>query len=103
MGTSPSDVELLKAEMVEHGYTDLVVLPTGELAGLLKFMFTYGVMTGLHPMGYRTRYCFEHHDDALAALQAWDGEGDPGGPWIKRKGDVEYLNPAIRDLHFPGP
>jgi hypothetical protein len=96
-------MEQLKAEMTEHGYTDLVELHNGELAGVLKFMFTYGVMVGLYPLGYRTRYCFEHYEDALSALQAWDGVDDPGGPWIKRKGDVEYLNPAIRDLHFPSP
>lgn len=82
-----------------YGYSELRQLATGEIAGLRQFLFTSGVVVGLDAAGYRTRYCFERHADALAALQAWDGHGDPGGPWIKRKGrDAEYLNPSIGKL-----
>lgn len=91
--------EALLTLLAGFGYSDLRVLPTGEVAGLRGFLFTSGLVVGLDRAGYRTRYCFEHREDALAALAGWDGQGDPGGPWIKRKGrDAEYLNPAIGEL-----
>lgn len=35
--------------------------------------------------GRGCRYCYENYRDAQNALMAWDGEGDPPGPWIKEK------------------
>lgn len=91
--------EALFKLLAGYGYSELRVLPTGEVAGLRNFLFTFGLVVGLDRAGYRTRYCFEHRADALSALEGWDGQGDPAGPWIKRKGrDAEYLNPAIGEL-----
>ena len=67
------------------GYTDLRLI-SGKMCGLYRFMFTTGLMVGLDAAGYERRYCFESREDALAALEAWDGEGHPSGPWIKLKG-----------------
>jgi hypothetical protein len=67
-------------------YTAVRELPTGELAGLSKMAYTTGLVVGLDDAGYRGRYCYERACDAQDALDAWTGEGDPSGPWIKFKG-----------------
>lgn len=85
--------------LTESGYTDLRRLPTGELAGVMRYLFTGGVVVGLTAGGYRTRYCYPTLEEAQQALAAWDGHGDPAGGWIKRKGDREYLNPKIGNLN----
>lgn len=81
--------------LTECGYTDLRQLPTGELAGVMRYLFTGGLVVGLTAGSYRTRYCYPTLEEAKQALALWDGQGDPEGGWIKRKGDAEYLNPAF--------
>ncbi len=85
----------------ENGYTHLRRLSTGEVAGVAQMAFTGGLFVGLTTMSYRTRYCYETLEQAIDALACWDGRNDPSGPWIKRKGDKEYLNPDLADEH-PG-
>ena len=54
------------------------------------------MLVGIDAIGYSLRYCYERAGEAEAALAAWDGQGHPGGPWIKCKGaGVELLNPAL--------
>lgn len=77
------------------GYERVRVLPNGETAGLLRMIFTVGLVVGLDEFGYRTRFCYPDFNDAAAALESWDGIGDPPGPWIKEKGrGAERLNPS---------
>jgi len=77
----------------EHGY----LLPhekNGVWVAVYPFLFTTGIVTHLTKDGYSTRYCYEHFEDACRSLIEWNGEGDPPGPWIKRKGiGGDYLNP----------
>lgn len=88
---------LLRQVLEAQGYRELRWLGSGELAGLYRFNFTWGLVVGLDPIGYRLRYCFEHLADARAALRTWNGLGHPTGPWIKCKGaGVDLLNPALR-------
>lgn len=91
--------EALTPELQLFGYTDLRQID-GKQCGLLGFMFTTGLMVGLDSEGYERRYCYEHQEDALAALAVWDGTGHPSGPWIKLKGmlggeRVDLLNPEL--------
>ena len=76
-------------------YHDLRAI--GEVTcGIRRFNYTTAIVVGLGEAGYERRYCYEHKDDAQAALRAWDGEGHPSGPWIKCKGaDIDLLNPAF--------
>jgi hypothetical protein len=90
-----SDDELLEV-LKNEGYRDVRRLPNGELAGLLRFLWTTGLCVGLDRSGYRTRFCYEGWNDALQALDAWDGEGFPPGWWIKEKPE-NISNPA-RDM-----
>lgn len=77
-----------------EGYQFLKVIATGELAGLLPFFFTVGLVVGIDKYGYRTRFCFKTAKEALASLVMWDGLGDPPGHWIKEKA-------RGRDRHNP--
>jgi len=87
------------ARFVAEGYFGLRLLPTGELAGLYRFIFTTGLCVGLQTDGpeftiYRCRYCYQSEGEALAALVSWDGRDDPPGPWIKQKGlGIDRSNP----------
>lgn len=86
----------LLAALEAGGYDDLRTI--GEvICGIRGFNYTTAIVVGLYEAGYERRYCFEHKEDAQAALRAWDGEGHPGGPWIKCKGaGIDLLNPAFR-------
>lgn len=86
----------LRQRLVGDGYSELRVLPSGPIAGLLRYVFTWGLVVGLARDGYQRRYCYEHRADALADLLAWDGKDHPSGPWIKCKGSgIDLLNPKL--------
>ena len=88
----------------EEGYSGIRML-NGEggaggwnsvLCGLTDFAFTAGLVVGLHLHGYQRRYCYEKMSDAAQALDKWDGNGHPDGPWIKCKGvGIDLLNPSL--------
>ena len=85
----------IESALVRNGYHPIRKLPTGDWAGVLDMMFTYGLMVGCDTSGFRTRFCYEHRADASKALMDWNGEGDPPGLWIKEKGrGGDRLNPA---------
>ena len=84
----------IEDDMTEIGYSPVKQLTTGELAGVSDYMFTAGLVVGLDATGWRTRYCYATRPLAESALAAWDGNGDPPGPWIKQKPE---------DRHGPGP
>jgi hypothetical protein len=89
------------AFLAANGYTDIREIPGQGLCGLQKFVFTWGLVVDLSEESYGLRYCFETEAAARAALLAWDGQGHPGGPWIKCKGaGVDLLNPSLCDLDF---
>lgn len=89
-----SRTELLSA-LEASGYDELRTI--GEvICGLRRFNYTTAIVVDLDEGGYERRYCYEHKEDAQAALREWDGEGHPGGPWIKCKGaGIDLLNPAF--------
>jgi hypothetical protein len=62
------------------------------MAGILRQILTWGIAVGVDLDLYTTRYCYEHEEDARAALRDWTGVGDPPGPWIKQKPE-NRLNP----------
>ena len=81
--------------MLRNGYTHLRTR-TGNVCGLHVYLMTVGLVVGLDECTYERRYCFEHAEDAMLALERWSGRGHPGGPWIKCKSaGVELLNPAL--------
>jgi hypothetical protein len=84
---------LLIEQAVGLGYSPARRLPNGEMAGVTPMLTTFALFVGLTARGWRTSYYYEHKADAEAALAAWDGAGDPPGPWIKQKPE-ERLGPG---------
>lgn len=81
------------------GYGQCKRLANGQIAGIAAFMFTYGLVVNIDPIGYGHRYCYSSEQDAVQALEEWNGEGHPPGPWIKRKGLApELSNPAFKGI-----
>jgi len=79
-------------EVPEHWRSEFRVVrrvPGRGLCGIQRFIFTCGLLTDLKfyemENDYTARYCYPNEREALRALQAWDGTGDPPGPWIKEK------------------
>ena len=61
-------------------------LDSGVWIGVRKMLVTWALIVGIDAQGnYRSRYCYEQYHDAVEALQTWDGDGDPPGPWLKQK------------------
>ncbi len=75
-----------ESTLIALGYDSPRLLPSGEWAALLDFLFTTAVVVGIGELGYRTRFCYPSRKDAATALETWDGAEDPPGPWIKEKG-----------------
>lgn len=67
------------------GYLACRELPTGEVVAIMPMLFTAGLFCGVAENSYSRRYCYENLAEARAAMLAWDGNGDPPGPWIKEK------------------
>lgn len=89
-----SDGEMVREALRSfHGYAPFKMLDTREWAGVMNMVYTCGLFVGIKEFGYRTRYCYETRREAEAALEAWNGDGDPPGMWIKQKPE-DRLNPA---------
>lgn len=72
---SLSDIEAL-------GYTNAKVLNDGRIGCIAKFMFTCAIVTvtpATAHICYDDRWCYHSHDAATAALEKWDGTGEPDG------------------------
>lgn len=78
-----------------HGYFHLREIPYRGICGLSYMAFTVGLFYGLDRTGYKGRYCFDNLREAMDAIDAWKGPGDPPGEWIKHKGHREYRNERV--------
>ena len=52
---------------------------SGRQAGVVPFLFTWAIVADFNSEGYGQRWCYETLQDALGALDDWDGEGEPQG------------------------
>lgn len=89
----------LKEFLENEGYCHLTEINGRGVCGVMRFMFTYGLVYGLDESGYKGRYCFDNAIEAAVSLAVWSGSGDPSGKWIKHKGDTEYSNPNLISDH----
>jgi hypothetical protein len=85
----------------DEGYKDIKLLSPTKWAAINQFMFTHAIIVGT--VGNRTEYddrwCYHDYKSAKAALDAWDGTGEPQGwhrhpPTGRRReaGMEEYIN-----------
>lgn len=79
--TRLEELSFLQYLKTDGGYTDPRPLDDRRWVGLLRLMFTWAIVTG--NMGdretYSDRWCYHDEDVARAALEAWDGQGEPQG------------------------
>lgn len=86
------------------GHTDIKIIDGGKRwVGILRFIFTHAILLGEIDdyVSYEDRWCYESYSKAKAALDAWDGAGEPEG-WHRhpisgrrrKNGDPlsEYIN-----------
>jgi hypothetical protein len=76
---------MTKEQVHEFGYCPAREVPNEGWCGLRTMFATTGLFCQIDETGYRRRYCYADFYEALEALGAWTGEGDPPGPWIKEK------------------
>lgn len=83
----PTAEDIIKFIETEGYYTHLRIVPGRGVCGIWRLLYTYGLVYGLDYFGYRGRYCYKTEREAVEALNAWNGEGDPPGNWIVNKGE----------------
>jgi hypothetical protein len=91
--------EELKQVLADEGYKHMKEVPGRGVCGVMKFMFTYGLVYGIDMMGYKGRWCFGSELEAVYALEIWTGAGDPKGRWIKFKGEGGERSPVDNSAH----
>jgi hypothetical protein len=78
-----------------EGYRFVRQLPNGRWIGIMQMNFTWGLFVGLDETGwYSYRYCYKNLIEAVTDSILWNGEDNPPGKWIVRKG-------LGGDLHNP--
>lgn len=85
--------------LLDCGYHAVRQLTDGRWIGLQDMFYTTGLFVDMDDTGYICRYCYENRHAAFRAFAAWDGQNDPPGPWVKRKGGPggDQLNPRLKD------
>ena len=76
-------------QLVAMGYTDVTILPNGDVACIFKFPRAFAILYGMNAWGYQKRWCYTSYPAARAALTAWSGEGEPAG-WHRAEEDDEW-------------
>ena len=77
---------LTEEDIIAFGYSHPRQLPDGKWIAVMDLLFTTGLFYNLDRVGYECRWCYEKRQDAIDALNEWNGEGEPSGDWIVRKG-----------------
>ena len=81
----------------QQGYRSIKQCKNGVWVGVYSMIYTFGLCIGLDEFGYNNIYCYENLEEVLKACMLYGGEGDPSGPWIKRKGeDGEKMGPGAK-------
>ena len=63
------------------GYSHPRLLDEGRYACLMPLLYTSAIIVGRlgDRIGYSDRWCYSSHEEALKALEAWSGTGEPQG------------------------
>ena len=72
------DISDLPEDVTEH-YAHMRVLPDGRICGVMRLLFHWTLHVDIDFVGYADRYCYQTKEGAVAALDNWDGIGDPEG------------------------
>lgn len=88
-----TDDELLAMCWTELAYLDAQLKGEAGVVAITRLMYTHAILAEIHPWGYERRWCYHSYDAARAALDAWDGTGEPDGwhrdPVTGRRRDLD--------------
>lgn len=82
-----------------NGYTDLKFFVDGHEAAIYPLAFTHAIIYGLNDFGYDDRWCYDSYEKAKAALEAWDGTGEPQG-WHRHPGTGRRIEDGVEKVYF---
>lgn len=82
----------LPAEITDE-YCFIKALPDGRICGVHRLLFHWTLHVDIDLCGYAERYCYQTRDGAVAALEGWDGQGDPIG-WHRHPDSGRRRDPA---------
>jgi hypothetical protein len=99
LNEAPKEEQPLLEQLMANEYWHVRKLPDGSYVGLFKFLYTWAICWDLHPGGYEDRWCYPSYCDAKAALDAWDGEGEPQG-WHRHPPSGRRRTPDGREEVF---
>lgn len=68
-------------EVQAMGYSDVRQRSDGSWCGIMKFMFTYAIVSDIHAYGYEDRWCYSSLEKAKGALEAWPEDQDEPAGW----------------------
>lgn len=96
----PKVIDFINYIVADCGYRDFRLMPNDRYAAIMPLFFTHAIIIGKigDRFSYDDRWCYHSYEDALKALDAWDGEGEPEG-WHRhpksgrrRNDGEEYIN-----------
>lgn len=77
------DLTLTEHLMIDiNGYTAVAYNPSKNICALKRIGHTVGLFYDIDYTGYMGHYCYHSWDEAIEAINTWDGEGRPPGNWI---------------------
>jgi len=58
-------------------YRDAQSKGEAGIVAIAPFLFTHAIISGVCRSGHEDRWCYHTYEKAKAALDAWDGTGEP--------------------------
>ena len=55
----------------DYYYSDPVVMKDGSIVCILRFLFTYAIISGVDASGYVDRWCYHDYESTKSALNEW--------------------------------
>ncbi len=99
----PADLAFLMFLVQENGYGAVRFIAGRRWAGVRQLYATGAIVSGR--MGDRTgideRWCYHSIGQAIAALQAWDGKGEPAG-WHRHLPSRRRVSDGTFDIDEDG-
>ncbi|HDZ51431.1 hypothetical protein LCGC14_0113010 [marine sediment metagenome] len=88
----------------DANYTNVRALNKTHYAAIMPLMFTHAIITGRigNKAMYEDRWCYAGYDKAVAALEAWDGIGEPEG-WHRHPATGRRREEGDPDLEILAP
>lgn len=75
---TPEQLELIFV-CAANEYRDAQFKGEAGIVAIARFIFTHAIISQVNLSGYEDRWCYHTYEKAKAALDAWDGTGEPRG------------------------